>query len=166
LTPATGNGPNKSFRRLPNPVELAALIAGIWVRGTIEGMQSGWEPASAASGSALVGALDWLRNLLLGSSMTIIAVLAVAAVGFLTLSGRLPARRAARVVLGCFILFSAGAIANGLVASLNSGSRYDVAMGPVSGPSYTPSTPPDEPYDPYAGAAVPSRKAGDLVESR
>jgi type IV secretion system protein VirB2 len=67
-----------------------------------------------AGSGAISGALTWLQGTLLGTVATVAAVIAVAGVGFMTLTGRMNWRHAATVVLGCFILFGAGAIVAGI----------------------------------------------------
>ncbi|WP_281253266.1 TrbC/VirB2 family protein [Sphingomonas lenta] len=101
-----------------------------------------------------MGAVDWLRDVLLGSVATSVAVLAVAVVGLLMLSGRVPVRRGATVVIGCFVLFSAAMIADGLLSAARGGG--DAAAFPPAAPqpAYTPAVPKPAPYDPYAGASV------------
>lgn len=114
-----------------------------------------------SSSSALVGAVDWLEALLLGSVGTTIAVLAIAAIGLLMLSGRLPVRRGATAILGCFVLFSAATIANGLVAAASHAELAPAATYSSSAPAYKPSIPQPVPYDPYAGASVPSQRSSE-----
>ncbi len=63
---------------------------------------------------AITGALAWMQGTLMGSVATTIAVIAVAAVGLMMLSGRINWRFGATVVLGLFILFGAGAIVGGI----------------------------------------------------
>lgn len=65
----------------------------------------------------IVAALSWMQGTLMGNVATAVAVMAVAAVGFLMLTGRLNWRFGATVVLGCFILFGAGAIVSGIQAT-------------------------------------------------
>ncbi len=62
----------------------------------------------------IVAALGWLQGTLMGNVATAVAVMAVAAVGFMMLTGRLNWRFGATVILGCFILFGAGAIVTGI----------------------------------------------------
>ena len=62
----------------------------------------------------VVRALAWLQGTLLGTVATVAAVIAVASVGFLMLTGRMNWRYGATVILGCFILFGAGAIVAGI----------------------------------------------------
>jgi type IV secretory pathway VirB2 component (pilin) len=62
----------------------------------------------------IVAALGWLQGTLLGNVATAVAVMAVAAVGFMMLTGRLNWRFGATVIIGCFVLFGAGAIVSGI----------------------------------------------------
>lgn len=67
------------------------------------------------SGSApIVGALRWLEGTLLGTVATVAAVIAIATVGLLMLTGRINWRYGATVILGCFILFGAVSIVAGI----------------------------------------------------
>jgi type IV secretory pathway VirB2 component (pilin) len=94
---------------------------------------------SAAGSSVLVAAISWLQDVLLGTVATSVAVIAVAAIGFGMLTGRVNIRHGATVVLGCFILFGASTIVNGL--------RYAAtgAGGDDSAPATTVRTPPPPP---------------------
>ena len=67
-----------------------------------------------AGSNVIVGAMTWLQGTLLGTVATVAAVIAIAAVGFMMLTGRLNWRYGATVILGCFILFGAGAIVAGI----------------------------------------------------
>jgi type IV secretion system protein VirB2 len=62
----------------------------------------------------IVAALGWLQGTLLGNVATAVAVMAVAAVGFMMLTGRMNWRFGATVVIGIFILFGAGTIVAGI----------------------------------------------------
>ena len=64
--------------------------------------------------SVIVDALSWLQGTLLGTAATVAAVIAVAAVGFAMLTGRINWRHGAVVILGCFILFGAATIVGGI----------------------------------------------------
>ncbi|MEO1135901.1 MAG: TrbC/VirB2 family protein [Pseudomonadota bacterium] len=65
----------------------------------------------------IVAALDWLQGSLLGNVATTAAVIAVAAVGFMMLTGRMNWRYGITVVVGCFILFGATSIVAGIRAA-------------------------------------------------
>ena len=65
----------------------------------------------------IIGAVNWLQGTLLGTFATVAAVIAVASVGFMMLTGRINWRHGAVVILGCFILFGAASIVSGIRAS-------------------------------------------------
>ena len=77
-------------------------------------------PASAqvrndpAGSSPILGALQWVQGTMLGNLATTAAVIAVAVVGFMMLTGRIEWRRGLTVVVGCFIIFGAVAIVAGI----------------------------------------------------
>ncbi|WP_324698502.1 TrbC/VirB2 family protein [Novosphingobium aerophilum] len=75
--------------------------------------QAGTRADPAGSGP-IVAALSWLQGTLLGNVATAVAVMAVAAVGFMMLTGRMNWRFGATVIIGCFVLFGAGAIVTGI----------------------------------------------------
>jgi type IV secretion system protein VirB2 len=62
----------------------------------------------------LVSAVSWLQGTLLGTIATVAAVIAVATVGFMMLTGRINWRYGVTVILGCFILFGASSIVAGI----------------------------------------------------
>ena len=121
--------------------------------------------ADPSSLNAIGSAVGWLQGALLGSVATAAAVIAVASVGFLMLTGRIDVRRAVRVVFGCFILFGASSIAQGIMAGINGfgaqqASAPDTEPAPIQAPPPAVSYPqkPAQPFDPYAGAAVPTQQ--------
>ena len=67
-----------------------------------------------AGSGPIVAALAWMQGTLLGNVATAVAVMAVAAVGFMMLTGRLNWRFGATVIIGCFILFGAASIVSGI----------------------------------------------------
>jgi len=73
-----------------------------------------------AGSTPLIAALEWVQGTLLGNLATTAAVIAVAVVGFMMLTGRIDWRRGLTVVVGCFIIFGAVAIVSG-IRSLASG---------------------------------------------
>ena len=70
------------------------------------------EPSSA---QPIATALGWIESVLLGEVAVILCVLAVAFIGALMLTGRLPLRRGMMVIVGCFVLLGAPMIAAGIV---------------------------------------------------
>jgi type IV secretory pathway VirB2 component (pilin) len=115
------------------------------------------EPPDA---SVILPAAQWIEATLLGNLATAVAIVAVASIGFAMLTGRIDVRRGGSIILGCFILFGASTIANGLrAAAQNSGSQYSEAA-PIPPPAFVRPTKTDAAnpgYDPYAGASVPQQ---------
>lgn len=70
--------------------------------------------ADPAGSGPILGAVDWLQGTLLGNVATAVAVIAVAAVGFGMLTGRINWRYGATVVLGLFVVFGAASIVAGI----------------------------------------------------
>lgn len=106
--------------------------------------------------TAFVAAVEWLEATLLGSLATSIAVIAVAAIGFLLLTGRIQTRPAARVVIGCFIIFGAARISAGImeIAARSSGPQEGFSRPTARYPVVLVVTRASA-SDPYAGAALP-----------
>ncbi len=77
--------------------------------------------ADPAGSGPIVAALSWLQGTLLGNVATAVAVMAVAAVGFMMLTGRMNWRFGATVIVGCFVLFGAGAIVSGIQSAAVAG---------------------------------------------
>jgi type IV secretion system protein VirB2 len=92
-----------------------ALIFGILAAFSWSTAAFAQDSYSDPSGSGpIVGALYWLQGTLLGTVATVVAVIAVATVGFMMLTGRLNWRYGATVIVGCFILFGAASIVGGI----------------------------------------------------
>lgn len=72
------------------------------------------QTANPQGSGPIIAALGWIQGTLLGNVATAVAVMAVAAVGFMMLTGRMNWRFGATVIIGCFILFGAGAIVTGI----------------------------------------------------
>lgn len=81
--------------------------------------QSGY--ADPAGSGPILGAVNWLQGTLLGTVATVVAVIAVASVGFLMLTGRMNWRYGVTVILGCFILFGATSIVAGIQSTAAGG---------------------------------------------
>jgi type IV secretory pathway VirB2 component (pilin) len=98
---------------------------------------------------------DWVNQTIFGSVAEDLCVIAVAIVGFTLMTGRLAVRDAVRVVIGCFVLLAAPAIAADLWSLADRGSQPDsaIAIDAADLPP-VPKLPPAN-YDPYAGASLP-----------
>jgi type IV secretory pathway VirB2 component (pilin) len=103
--------------------------------------------------TALADAAQWVAAVATGSVATGVATIAVAAVGFAMLAGRIDVRRGAGVILGCFIVFGAPTIAASFVGLVNDGEGEQVAVAAAPLPA-APAPPPAQPHDPYAGASL------------
>lgn len=113
--------------------------------------------SNPSGSSAIVAATRWVEASMLGSLATVVAVMAVAWLGFLFLQGRIPARQSLSVVIGAFVLFGAGQIANGLQTigsdPAPTGSQ-PLSPSPLIVPQVRPqAASPATGFDPYAGAA-------------
>ena len=67
-----------------------------------------------AGSGVIVSAIGWLEGTLLGTVATVVAVIAVATVGFMMLTGRVNWRHGITVILGCFVVFGASSIVAGI----------------------------------------------------
>ena len=88
------------------PAGLAALIATPAYAQMVS--------TDPAGSSPILAALQWIQGTLLGNLATTAAVIAVAVVGYMMLTGRIEWRRGLTVVIGCFIIFGAVAIVAGI----------------------------------------------------
>ncbi len=77
--------------------------------------------ADPAGSGPIVAGLQWLQGTLLGTVATVVAVIAIASVGFLMLTGRINWRYGAVVILGCFVLFGAASIVGGIQSTATLG---------------------------------------------
>lgn len=94
------------------PVRLAAALTLLVMPG------AAYAQAADPQGSGpIVAALAWLQGTLMGTIATTVAVMAVAAVGFMMLTGRMNWRFGATVIIGVFILFGATTIVAGIQAA-------------------------------------------------
>lgn len=87
----------------------APFITGL--AGSAANAQSITDPAGSG---VILGAVNWLQGTLLGTVATVVAVIAIAMVGFGMLTGRINWRYGAVVILGCFIIFGAASIIGGI----------------------------------------------------
>jgi type IV secretion system protein VirB2 len=78
--------------------------------------------ADPQGSGVIVAAVRWLEGTLLGTIATVVAVMAVATVGLLMLTGRINWRYGATVILGCFILFGAASIVAGIQSTASLGN--------------------------------------------
>ncbi len=105
------------MRFRPARTSLAALAALVWASAAAA-QDSLTDPAGSG---VIVSAVRWLEGTLLGTVATVVAVIAVATVGLLMLTGRINWRYGATVILGCFILFGAASIVAGIQSTAQLG---------------------------------------------
>ena len=89
----------------------AYTVAAATIAMPARAQTMGSDPAGS---SPIIAALQWVQGTLLGNLATAAAVIAVASVGFMMLTGRIEWRRGLTVVIGCFIIFGAVAIVSGI----------------------------------------------------
>lgn len=96
----------------------ALSLAATCAAPCVHAQSASFDPAGS---SPIVGAVHWVQGTLLGTVATAAAVIAVAMVGLMMLSGRMNWRHGMTVILGCFILFGAGAIVAGIQSAAGTG---------------------------------------------
>lgn len=92
----------------------AALLAGALVTQFAARPAFGQTTMSPRGSGPIVAAVDWVQATLLGNIATTLAVIAVAIVGFMMLTGRVNWKHGAMVIVGCFVLFGATVIVAGI----------------------------------------------------
>jgi len=90
-----------------SPAVLTALAAYAMMAGG----------AFAASDNPILNAATWVEDIMLGPVATTVAVIAVAMVGFMMLTGRMNWKHGAVVIVGLFILFGAPHIVQSVQAA-------------------------------------------------
>jgi type IV secretory pathway VirB2 component (pilin) len=109
-------------------------------------------PAQPVAGNAG----DWLGSLLGGQLASALCIVAIAMLGVMMLSGRLPVRSGLKVIAGCFLLLGAPLVAGGLQGAARNanGGSGQIPHGPVM-VEVEPEEPlPPADYNPYARASV------------
>ena len=100
----------KSFTHFST--RLAAFLTALSVPGAAMAQNTN------QGGDPITSALLWMQSILLGPIATTVAVMAVAGVGFMMLTGRMNWRYGATVIIGVFIIFGAPR----LVATISGGA--------------------------------------------
>lgn len=111
-------GKRGSYVKLKHKIaSYSAAMLGLFHAATAQAQ----DIADPAGSGVLVSALRWLEGTLLGTIATVVAVIAVAMVGFMMLTGRINWRYGATVIVGCFILFGAASIVAGIQSTASLG---------------------------------------------
>lgn len=112
---------------------------------------------------SLLSAALWIKALLSGPLATAVAIVAVTLLAALLISGRVPSRRAAEVLVGIFVVFGAATVADGIVGG--SSEKPQPSVLPSEPIAVLVRPPAAAAYDPYAGASVPTmRTSSDLTK--
>ena len=90
----------------------AVAIAAASPLGALEALAQ--TTSNPAGSGPILAAVNWVQGTLLGNVATAVAVIAVAVVGFMMLTGRMNWKHGITVILGCFILFGATVIVAGI----------------------------------------------------
>jgi type IV secretion system protein VirB2 len=90
----------------------AAAILGSFLSGIAA--EASAQTVDPQGSGPILAAVEWLQGTLLGNVATAVAVIAVAFVGFMMLTGRMNWRYGITVIVGCFILFGAASIVSGI----------------------------------------------------
>ena len=108
----------------------------------------------APTSSPIEAAVGWIGAVLIGELALGLCVLAVAFVGFLMMSGRVPIKTGMRVAIGCFVILGAPSIAVGFLRVWEPSSPRAASTSPIAANPPPAREPPRADYDPYAGASV------------
>ena len=98
------------MKRSHRPFLAAPFLGLVGLAGAAHA-QVGGDPAGS---SPCWPRLTWVQGTLLGNLATTAAVIAVAVVGLMMLTGRIDWRRGLTVVIGCFVVFGAVSIVAGI----------------------------------------------------
>ena len=99
------------MRSIIKPLKFIAAFFMVFIPATAFAQELSTDPQGSG---VVVNAMRWMQGTLLGTVATVAAVIAIASVGFLMLTGRINWPHGAVVILGCFILFGAASIVAGI----------------------------------------------------
>lgn len=98
--------------------------------------------------------MAWIEGAAFGTLASVIAIIAISAIGLMLLSGRIDLRRGALTVLGCFILFGAAKIASGLLALATPSGNSAPRVAAVETDFVPAQLPAPAMRDPYSSASI------------
>lgn len=93
---------------------LSLAVSSYCAFAALTAQQALAQVGSPQGSGPIVAAVNWVQGTLMGTIATTVAVVAVAVVGFMMLTGRMNWKHAITVILGTFILFGASAIVLGI----------------------------------------------------
>ena len=91
-----------------------ARLAALTMTTMIAAQEAFAQVNSPQGSGPILGAVNWVRGTMEGGIATAAAVIAVAFVGFMMLTGRMNWKHGITVIVGCFILFGAATIVGGI----------------------------------------------------
>jgi type IV secretion system protein VirB2 len=91
-----------------------ARLAACLAAASIAAEEAFAQATSPRGAGPIVAAVEWMRSGLLGPIATSVAVIAVAFIGFMMLTGRMNWKHGITVIVGCFVIFGATAIVAGI----------------------------------------------------
>lgn len=91
-----------------------ALAAGLTLAWPATAFAQSMATPDPQGSGPILAAMGWMQGTLLGNLATTAAVIAVAVVGLMMLTGRMNWRFGATVIMGTFILFGSTAIVAGI----------------------------------------------------
>jgi type IV secretion system protein VirB2 len=100
-------------------VSAGGALMTLALSGVAQAQSRGADPQGSGP---ILAAVEWLQGTLLGNLATAVAVIAVAFVGFMMLTGRMNWRYGVTVIVGCFILFGAASIVSGIQSAAGGAS--------------------------------------------
>ncbi|QDH34043.1 TrbC/VirB2 family protein [Porphyrobacter sp. YT40] len=108
----------------------------------------------AGGGAPMVESARWIESVMLGEIALGVCIIAVAFIGALMLTGRLPLREGAQIVVGCFVLLGAPVIAAGMLEFAISPFNAQLTVLHPNVRSTLRQELPEASYNPYAQASV------------
>ncbi len=103
--------------------------------------------------SSIASSLSWINDVLFNQIAISLCIVAVALIGFLMLTGRLPLRRGMQVALGCFVLLGAPVIASAFISGARD-MREPLPPPPIATEENPRGDLPPADYSPYGQASV------------
>lgn len=92
----------------------AQRLAALMAISTVAAQEAFAQVGGPQGSGPILGAVNWVRGTMEGGIATAVAVIAVAFVGFMMLTGRMNWKHGITVIVGCFILFGAATIVGGI----------------------------------------------------
>lgn len=96
------------------PISIMSRLSAVLLFAAIMAQEALAQVGGPQGSGPILGAVNWVRGTMEGGIATAVAVIAVAFVGFMMLTGRMNWKHGITVIVGCFILFGAATIVGGI----------------------------------------------------